>query len=159
MLLTILKSLLVIFVTMILRVLYDTISCYWLTPRRIKKIMERQGVTGPKPRPLTGNILEISAMVSQSASKDCDSIHHDIVGRLLPHYVSWSKQYGRVLNCNKFVFSWSWILNIDFVIKLVRLIFSDIIQWRKYPPSNFFSEECLVFKLDYKGLEEDYIYM
>ncbi|CAH8277416.1 unnamed protein product [Arabidopsis lyrata] len=95
MLLTILKSLLVIFVTMILRVLYDTISCYWLTPRRIKKIMERQGVTGPKPRPLTGNILEISAMVSQSASKDCDSIHHDIVGRLLPHYVSWSKQYGK----------------------------------------------------------------
>ncbi|KAL0741567.1 hypothetical protein Bca4012_083080 [Brassica carinata] len=48
--------------------------------------MARQGVTGPKPRPLSGNILEISAMVSQSVSKDCDSIHHDIVGRLLPHY-------------------------------------------------------------------------
>ncbi|CAH2079734.1 unnamed protein product [Thlaspi arvense] len=95
MLLTLLKSLIVIFVTLILRVLYDTISCYWLTPRRIKKIMARQGVTGPKPRPLTGNILEISAMVSKSVSKDCDSIHHDIVGRLLPHYVSWSKQYGK----------------------------------------------------------------
>ncbi|KAG2307968.1 hypothetical protein Bca52824_027716 [Brassica carinata] len=95
MLLILLKSLLVIFVTLILRVLYDTISCYWLTPRRIKKIMARQGVTGPKPRPLSGNILEISAMVSQSVSKDCDSIHHDIVGRLLPHYVTWSKQYGK----------------------------------------------------------------
>ncbi|KAL0669632.1 hypothetical protein Bca4012_032336 [Brassica carinata] len=80
--------------TSILRVLYDTISCYWLTPRRIKKIMAGQGVTGPKPRPLTGNILEISAMVSQSVSKDCDSVHHDIVGRLLPHYVTWSKQYA-----------------------------------------------------------------
>lgn len=80
--------------TLILRVLYDTLSCYWLTPRRIKKIMAGQGVTGPKPRLLTGNILEISAMVSQSVSKDCDSIHHDIVGRLLPHYVTWSKQYG-----------------------------------------------------------------
>ncbi|KAF8111997.1 hypothetical protein N665_0069s0024 [Sinapis alba] len=95
MLLILLKSLLVIFMTLILRVLYDTISCYWLTPRRIKKIMARQGVTGPKPRPLTGNILEISAMVSQSVSKDCDSIHHDIVARLLPHYVTWSKQYGK----------------------------------------------------------------
>ncbi|XP_018481240.1 cytokinin hydroxylase isoform X2 [Raphanus sativus] len=95
MLLTLLKSLLVIFMTLILRVLYDTLSCYWLTPRRIKKIMAGQGVTGPKPRLLTGNILEISAMVSQSVSKDCDSIHHDIVGRLLPHYVTWSKQYGK----------------------------------------------------------------
>lgn len=115
MLLTLLKSLLVIFVTLILRVLYDTLSCYWLTPRRIKKIMERQGVTGPKPRPLTGNIVEISAMVSQSASKDCDSIHHDIVGRLLPHYVAWSKQYGMFLNCNKIVFGC--VLNLDFVTK------------------------------------------
>lgn len=100
MLLTLLKSLLAIFMTLIL-VLYDTISCYWLTPRRIKKIMAGQGVTGPKPRPLTGNILEISAMVSQSVSKDCGCIHHDIVGRLLPHYVTWSKQYGMAQNVNK----------------------------------------------------------
>lgn len=57
--------------------------------------MEKQGVRGPKPRPLTGNILEMSSLISKSTAKDMDHIHHDIVGRLLPHYVSWSKQYGK----------------------------------------------------------------
>ncbi|CAH8257312.1 unnamed protein product [Arabidopsis lyrata] len=91
----VLKYVLVIVMTLILRVLYDSICCYFLTPRRIKKFMERQGITGPKPRLLTGNIIDISKMLSQSASNDCSSIHHNIVPRLLPHYVSWSKQYGK----------------------------------------------------------------
>jgi cytokinin trans-hydroxylase len=51
-------------------------------------------VRGPKPRPLTGNILDVAAYVSKSTSKDMDHITHDTVNRLLPHYVAWSKQYG-----------------------------------------------------------------
>lgn len=88
------KYVLVIVMTLILRVVYDSIWCYYLTPRRIKKLMERQGITGPKPRLLTGNIIDISKMVSYSISDHCSSIHHNIVPRLLPHYVAWSKQYG-----------------------------------------------------------------
>ncbi|KAH8511260.1 hypothetical protein H0E87_008715 [Populus deltoides] len=57
--------------------------------------MEKQGVRGPKPRPLTGNILDVAAYVSKSTSKDMDHITHDTVNRLLPHYVAWSKQYGK----------------------------------------------------------------
>ncbi|KAJ4961839.1 hypothetical protein NE237_021749 [Protea cynaroides] len=78
-----------------LRVAYVTISCYWLTPRRIKKIMEKQGVHGPKPRFLVGNILDMAALIRSSTFKDMDWIDHNIVGRLLPHYVAWSKQYGK----------------------------------------------------------------
>ncbi|KAI3462533.1 hypothetical protein Pfo_019196 [Paulownia fortunei] len=74
---------------------YETISYYWLTPRRIKKIMEEQGVRGPKPQFLVGNILDMASLVVKSTSKDMDSLHHDIVGRLLPHFVSWSKTYGK----------------------------------------------------------------
>ncbi|CDY12618.1 BnaA02g12860D [Brassica napus] len=88
------KYVLVIVMTLILRVLYNFIWCYYLTPRRIKKLMERQGITGPNPRFLTGNIIDISKMVSYSVSDHCSSIHHNIVPRLLPHYVAWSKQYG-----------------------------------------------------------------
>ncbi|KAG4958592.1 hypothetical protein JHK82_035286 [Glycine max] len=91
----ILTTLLVIFVTVLLKVAYDTISCYWLTPMRIRKIMERQGVHGPKPRFLIGNIIDMTSLVSRAVSQDMKTINHDIVGRLLPHFVAWSNQYGK----------------------------------------------------------------
>ncbi|KAJ4707104.1 putative Cytochrome P450 [Melia azedarach] len=91
----VLATLFAIFISLLFRVAYDSISCYWLTPRRIKKIMNKQGVRGPKPRGLTGNILEMASLISQSTSKDMGHIHHDIVGRLLPHYATWSEQYGK----------------------------------------------------------------
>lgn len=56
--------------------------------------MEKQGVFCPKPRFLSGNLKEISSFVSTATSQDMKSINHDIVGRLLPHFVAWSKQYG-----------------------------------------------------------------
>lgn len=89
-----LVTLLVILISLLTRVAYNAISCYFITPRRIKKIMEKQGVCGPKPRLLIGNILDMASFVSKSTSHDMHSINHDIVGRLLPHYVAWSKQYG-----------------------------------------------------------------
>ncbi|XP_073063838.1 cytokinin hydroxylase-like [Primulina eburnea] len=84
-----------IFLYIFLKAAYDTISCYWLTPKRIKKSMEKQGVYGPKPRFLVGNILDMTTLVAESTSKDMDSIHHDIVGRLLPHFIVWSKIHGK----------------------------------------------------------------
>ncbi|KAM7280022.1 hypothetical protein ACFE04_007156 [Oxalis oulophora] len=57
--------------------------------------MEKQGVYGPKPRLLTGNLLDVASFVSKSTSKDMDHISHDTVGRLLPYYAAWSKQYGK----------------------------------------------------------------
>ncbi|KAE8662387.1 Cytokinin hydroxylase [Hibiscus syriacus] len=67
--------------------------------RRIRKAMEKQGVHGPKPIGLTGNILEMFKLTSESISKDMEAIHHDIVGRLLPHYVKWSRSY-----CKRFIY-------------------------------------------------------
>lgn len=89
-----------IFVSLLFRAAYDTLSCYLLTQRRIKKIVERQDMHGPKPRPLTGS-MEMAALIPQSTSKDFEHIHHDIVSRLLLHYVTWSQQYGkRFIYCN-----------------------------------------------------------
>ncbi|CAL0321672.1 unnamed protein product [Lupinus luteus] len=95
MVMVILKTLLVILVTLIFKVGYDTISYYWLTPRRIKKTMEKQGVRGPKPRFITGNIIDMASLLSNSISQDMDTISHDTVPRLLPHFVAWSNQYGK----------------------------------------------------------------
>ncbi|CAH9141946.1 unnamed protein product [Cuscuta epithymum] len=87
--------LMIIFIYLLLKVAYETIHCYWLTPRRIQKAMEKQGVRGPKPRLLVGNIFDIAALVSESTAGDMEHVHHDVVPRLLPHYAAWSKMYGK----------------------------------------------------------------
>ncbi|KAL1569803.1 cytokinin hydroxylase-like [Salvia divinorum] len=84
-----------ILVLCVLKVAHSSIICYWVSPRRIQKIMEKQGVRGPKPRFLVGNILDTASLLSKSTANDCRSIHHDIVSRLLPHYILWSKTYGK----------------------------------------------------------------
>lgn len=78
----------------VLRAVVETVYCYWLTPRSIRKVMEKQGVNGPKPRFLVGNLMDMSSLTSKSTSSDMDCIRHDIVPRLLPHYVLWSEQFG-----------------------------------------------------------------
>ncbi|CAA2958760.1 cytokinin hydroxylase [Olea europaea subsp. europaea] len=57
--------------------------------------MEKQGVSGPKPRFLLGNIMDMASLVEKSTSQDMDTISHNVVGRLLPHFVVWSKLYGK----------------------------------------------------------------
>ncbi|CAL5367357.1 unnamed protein product [Camellia sinensis] len=91
----VLLALLLVLSFFFIRVAFETLACYWITPRRIKKIMEKQGVRGPKPRFLVGNILDMASLVSKSTARDMDCISHDIVDRLLPHFLHWSKLYGK----------------------------------------------------------------
>ncbi|PWZ25384.1 Cytokinin hydroxylase [Zea mays] len=77
------------------RAAWITVSCYYLTPARIRTILAGQGVHGPPPRLLVGNLHDVSALVSRATAGDMSCLSHDIVGRLLPHYVLWSKMYGR----------------------------------------------------------------
>jgi cytokinin trans-hydroxylase len=81
---------------LLLRAAWVALSYYWLTPMRIRRAMARQGVHGPPPRPLIGNLRDISALVAQATADDMPSLSHDIVGRLMPHYVLWSKTYGEM---------------------------------------------------------------
>ncbi|KAI0524854.1 hypothetical protein KFK09_004244 [Dendrobium nobile] len=74
---------------------WSILSSYYLTPRRIRLAMEKQGVRGPKPRFLVGNLPDIAALIMKSTSADMPAIDHNIVGRLLPHYQLWSKLYGK----------------------------------------------------------------
>ena len=85
---------LLLFFFLILRAAWITISCYYLNPRRIRKAMLRQGVSGPEPRFLVGNLPIIATLVTKTTTSDMESVNHDIVGRLMPHYVLWSKTYG-----------------------------------------------------------------
>lgn len=129
----VLLAILVVFLFFFVRVAYETVTCYWVIPRRIRRIMEKQGVCGPKPRFLTGNILDMASLVSKSTSKDMDSIHHDIVGRLLPHFLVWSKLYGNPffgVSLVSFLFSFTCSSSAKrsscFHRKLLELVFPKI---------------------------------
>ncbi|CAN6478815.1 unnamed protein product [Victoria cruziana] len=63
--------------------------------------MEKQGVRGPRPSFLVGNLFHMATLVKETTSSDMDSVHHDIVDRLLPHYVLWSRLYGE-----RFIYWW-----------------------------------------------------
>ncbi|KAG8047355.1 hypothetical protein GUJ93_ZPchr0008g12180 [Zizania palustris] len=76
------------------KAIWVTTSCYYLTPARIRRILASQGVHGPPARFLVGNLRDVSALVAESTAADMSSLSHDIVGRLLPHYVLWSKMFG-----------------------------------------------------------------
>lgn len=111
---------------MSLKIVYETLLSYYLIPKRITKIMEKQGVRGPKPRFLVGNILDMASLVSESTSNDMDSIHHDIVARLLPHYVAWSKIYG---NNFQFVFKKNDMFCSSLTIWFIKLINRETIHF------------------------------
>ncbi|XP_051127243.1 cytokinin hydroxylase [Andrographis paniculata] len=91
---TMVSTLLALFSYFILKIAYQTLSFYWLTPRRIQKTMAKQGVCGPQPRFLTGNLPEMAALLSKAAGGGGE-ISHDIVPRVLPHYLLWSKIFGK----------------------------------------------------------------
>ncbi|RLM60812.1 cytokinin hydroxylase-like [Panicum miliaceum] len=80
------------------RAAWVTVTCYYLTPMRIRRILAGQGVLGPPPRLLVGNLRDVSALVARATAGDMGSLSHDIVGRLLPHYVRWSKMYGEYMS-------------------------------------------------------------
>jgi hypothetical protein len=66
-----------------------------LMPRRVKRVMGRQGVSGPPPQWLMGNMAERKKMVKEVQQKDMEVGDYDILPRIVPFHVAWTKQYGK----------------------------------------------------------------
>ncbi|XP_022143205.1 cytochrome P450 734A1 isoform X2 [Momordica charantia] len=76
--------------TVLLKFIYST---FWL-PWRIQIHFRKQGITGPRYRPITGNSADIRRLFSEAQSKPIP-FHHDILCRALPFYFRWSAEYGK----------------------------------------------------------------
>lgn len=63
--------------------------------------MERQGVKGPPPTFMVGNLITIANLREKEIVSDMECLSHDIVDRVLPHYVKYSRIYG-----SQFVLWW-----------------------------------------------------
>eukprot|EP01018_Ginkgo_biloba_P032786 Gb_24246 [translate_table: standard] len=81
----------IVFLLLILLLIYKMIC--WLSPHQMKQKMQNQGIPGPNPHFLLGNLFEMKKIV-QKAPKE-NSLTHNLEPRLFPYLVQWRKQYGK----------------------------------------------------------------
>ncbi|KAH9326815.1 hypothetical protein KI387_006993, partial [Taxus chinensis] len=65
-----------------------------LSPNRMKRMMQSQGIPGPKPMFLLGNVVEMKTIIRKAASMESPA-PHNLEPRFVPYFVEWRKQYGK----------------------------------------------------------------
>ncbi|XP_059659818.1 cytochrome P450 714C2-like [Cornus florida] len=73
-----------------------------MEPERVRSIMRKQGIGGPPPTLLLGNLLEFKKRQPPAAARSTseNTLNHNWFGTLFPSLEQWRKQYG-----NLFMFS------------------------------------------------------
>ncbi|KAE9465087.1 hypothetical protein C3L33_02996, partial [Rhododendron williamsianum] len=70
----------------------------WLKPQRVRWKLQKQGIRGPQPSVLYGNVPEIQRI--QAAAKKAENggvlVAHDYTSNLFPYLEQWRKEYGPV---------------------------------------------------------------
>nr|XP_043607879.1 cytochrome P450 714A1-like [Erigeron canadensis] len=85
----------------------NLLNILWVKPQRLRKKLERQGIRGPKPSFLYGNVSEMQRIQSSAIAKKAthhdtkSNINVDFVGDdytcvLFPYFEQWRKQYGSI---------------------------------------------------------------
>ncbi|KAJ4832521.1 hypothetical protein Tsubulata_000077 [Turnera subulata] len=75
-------------------------AAIWIKPRRIRSMLSKQGIPGPRPSSfLHGNILEMQEIQSMAVKKaqsqpQNQPISHDWAHYMFPHLLQWSQQFG-----------------------------------------------------------------
>ena len=98
--------------------LYTTL---FLQPRRLQSKLRRQGIRGPPPSFLFGNIAEMKKIqlhAHSTAAKDHDSIAHDWPFTLFSYIHQWRNQYGTLWSLNLFS-------ALNYFILFTSLLFLD----------------------------------
>lgn len=74
--------------------LYNTLVS---KPEKLRSALKRQGVSGPRPTLLLGNILEIKKARDSAAKASINGppASHNCGDTLLPFFDQWRKQYGK----------------------------------------------------------------
>ena len=93
-----LMSILVLGLVGLLLRLYDALV---KKPERLRSKLRKQGISGPPPTLLLGNIREIKKARSSSTTAKLPSSEppssHDCASALFPFFEKWRKQYGILL--------------------------------------------------------------
>ncbi|KAL9259646.1 Cytochrome P450 734A1-like protein [Drosera capensis] len=88
--------LIIFFLTLLITLLVKlTHTLYW-APLKAQAQFKAQGLHGPPYKPVFGNTAEIRAIYTTAQSKPITPLSHNIVHRVMPHYATWSAQYGKM---------------------------------------------------------------
>ncbi|XP_010256391.1 PREDICTED: cytochrome P450 714C2-like [Nelumbo nucifera] len=71
----------------------------WVKPQRIRCELQKQGICGPPPSFLLGNIREMKAAklsVAKSTPEGSQDIFHNCSSTIFPFFHQWSEKYGRL---------------------------------------------------------------
>ncbi|KAK4478120.1 hypothetical protein RD792_017399 [Penstemon davidsonii] len=88
------KFALVSFLTVLVVWLWKVLNWIWLEPRRIERLLRKQGFNGNKYRLLFGDSKESAAMYKEAHSKPI-GLNEDIVPRVMPFVVKTINTYGK----------------------------------------------------------------
>lgn len=100
--------------------LYNTM---WFKSERQRRKLWMQGIRGPWPSFIYGNLPEMQKIQQEAArTPDNDQIvGHDYTSSLFPYFVQWRKEYGNTLpfiTCFSFFFLVNELVYIDVSAKL-----------------------------------------
>ncbi|KAK9920181.1 hypothetical protein M0R45_028740 [Rubus argutus] len=88
----------------VLSVLKRVLSQMWLKPARIRSVLSKQGIRGPRPSFLVGNIPEMQKIQSTITNKitlqkqpsDDQRVQHNWDSSMFPYLQQWTREYGPV---------------------------------------------------------------
>ncbi|KAH8940043.1 hypothetical protein BDL97_15G067200 [Sphagnum fallax] len=76
-------------------IVVGAVDKFVISPMRIKRIMNSQGVKGPSPHFLLGNLPEMTMLEEAETKKDMKTGDYDIVSHVQPFHVQNCQAYGK----------------------------------------------------------------
>lgn len=69
----------------------------WYRPQRIRSVLQKQGINGPKPSFPFGNISEMQQLPNQLAPVSLEALD-EWAYSLYPYFHTWKQRYGTCMN-------------------------------------------------------------
>lgn len=89
-----------LFIILIIGVFYMLFNTLWLkSSERLRWKLKKQGIYGPKPSFLYGNVAEMQKIQASSPNNNnvyAECVAHDYTSSLFPYFEQWRKIYGPV---------------------------------------------------------------